>query len=332
MEHSMFRELGIEPIRLTTKRGNYRPHTVLSFDDHLFAVDTTRSFKNDPVIPDAYLITHAHSDHHGKSAMLSPDSVCSKETAIALEMRFNKEYKGHTFEIGDTIDINGVEVSTHPTHHTIGACAFSWENSSGTTVVVTGDLKDFSHLPECDLLVTEANYGDPGDPSCYFEDDIAGLEHVLENNIALGAYAFGKAQRAVDIIRQSGWWDEISMDSMSYRLTKGLMCDCGPLKEILEYNAGHSTITIVPPWDLNKLPGSMKKYVLTGRQDYYYPAINISDHIDVVGLMNMVKELQPEVTLIYHPDGHRPLKMAEHLNRVGYSAVALSELMSENPC
>ncbi|MDF1556811.1 MAG: MBL fold metallo-hydrolase [ANME-2 cluster archaeon] len=326
MDHSTIHDLGIDVVRLTTTRKTHRPHVALSFDDHVFAVDTTRTFGNDPTQPDAYLITHAHSDHHGKSAMLSNKAICSKETARALEIRFDKEYMGRTFQIGETIDINGIEVTTHPTHHTIGSCAFSWQNGSGTRILVTGDVKDATDLPGCDFLVTEANYGDPADMSCYFEDDIAGLEQVIGDNVALGAYAFGKAQRAVSLVRSAGWQDEISMDTKGYNLTKGLMCDCGPLKEIIQYNGGYEGMVIVPPWDLGKLPGSMKKYVLTGRQDYYYPAIHISDHMDVTGLVNMVMELQPEATLIYHPDGHRPLRMANHLNKVGCPAAALSEI------
>jgi len=299
----------------------------LSFDDHVFAFDTSRTFKNDPIQPETYFITHAHSDHHGKSAMVSPMAICSEETARALEIRFGKEYKGRTFAVGESINVNEVEVETYPTHHTIGSCAFFWENSNGIRILVTGDVKDASHLPDCDLLVTEANYGDPSDPSCYFEDDIAGLDQILGDNVALGAYAFGKAQRAVSLIRSAGWHDEISMDSMGYKLTKGLMCDCGPLTEIKQFNGGHQGITIVPPWDLGKLPGSMKKYVLTGRNDYYYPPIHISDHMDVTGLVNMVMRLEPKATLIYHPDGHRPQRMAEHLNKVGLPAVALSDVI-----
>ncbi len=326
MVQSIMASMGVSPLRLTNTRGNYRPHVSLSFDEHVFAIDTSRTFKKDLVQPDAYLITHAHSDHNGKSAMLSPNAVCSEETALALEIRFGREYKGRTFRLGDTIDINGIEVSTHPNHHTIGSTAFSWENECGTRILVTGDVKDSSDLPDCDFLVTEANYGDPADPTCYFEDDVVGLEQVIGDNVALGAYAFGKAQRAVSLVRNAGWQDAISMDSMGYNLTKGLMSDCGPLTEILEYNGRHEGMVIVPPWDLGKLPGSMKKYVLTGRQDYYYPAINISDHMDVTGLVDMVTGLKPEATLVYHPGGDRPSKMAEHLNKVGCPAVALSEL------
>jgi len=75
MVKSIIESMGVSAIRLTNTRGNYRPHVFLSFDKHVFAVDTSRTFKKDPVQPDAYLITHAHSDHNGKSAMLSQNAV-----------------------------------------------------------------------------------------------------------------------------------------------------------------------------------------------------------------------------------------------------------------
>ncbi|MCD5409260.1 MAG: hypothetical protein LRZ87_00605, partial [Methanocellales archaeon] len=103
-------------------------------------------------------------------------SVASEKTAKALEIRYKRKFAGMTFKIGETINIDGVMVRTYPTGHTIGATAFSWENEIGTTILATGDVKDASHLPKCDILITEANYGNPADPQC--------------------RYVFGKAQSA----------------------------------------------------------------------------------------------------------------------------------------
>jgi len=172
-------DLGVLPIRHRTNRG-FRPHVSLVFNAGrrlTFAVDTTNSRS---IQPDAYLITHAHSDHHGKSAMLSEKAVCSRETAQALEILYGREYAGRTFKLGDTIDICGVKVKTYPAHHTIGSTAFYWENEVGTRILVTGDVKDAKDLPKCDCLVTEANYGDPGDPNCHFQDDINKFKEVVE--------------------------------------------------------------------------------------------------------------------------------------------------------
>ena len=57
-------DLGVEPVRRVNSRGGLAPHLFIKFDSHLFSVDTSRSPKAS-IQPDAYLITHAHSDHYG---------------------------------------------------------------------------------------------------------------------------------------------------------------------------------------------------------------------------------------------------------------------------
>jgi putative mRNA 3-end processing factor len=315
-------DLGVLPIRHRTNKG-WKPHICLTFNAKKrlnFAVDTTNSRS---VKPDAYLITHAHSDHHGRSAMLSEKAVCSEETAHALEILYGKKFAGRTFKVGDTIDINGVEVNTYPTHHTIGSNAFFWENEVGTRILVTGDVKDSNDLPKCDCLVTEANYGDFDDPKCHFQDDIDAFKEAIEENddIAFGAYAFGKAQRAVKLLRDSGYSGEIGMDQKSLALTQGLMDEPGKLIDIND-NCG---IRVTTPGEIPGLEAA-KKFILTGRRDYKFPTINISDHMDVNGLINMVQQCGPEAVIVYHPGGHRPLKLAMYLNRMGVYARALEEI------
>ncbi len=316
-------DLGVLPVRHRTGRG-FKPHVSLIFNAGkrlTFAIDTTNSHSPQP---DAYLITHAHSDHNGRSAMLSGKAVCSVETARALEILYGKEYAGRTFRVGETINIDGVEVKTYPTHHTIGSCAFYWQNEVGTRILVTGDVKDAKDLPACDCLVTEANYGDYEDPSCHFEDDIGSFKEVVEaspDDLAFGAYAFGKAQRAVSLLRDSGYSGEIGMDPASLALTKGLMENTGPLVD-LESNCG---IRITTPAQIPLLKVS-KKFILTGRRDYKFPTINISDHMDVNGLIDMVHKCAPRAVITYHPGGHRPLKLASYLNKEGVYARALQQI------
>lgn len=311
------------PIRHKTGKG-FKPHISLVFNAGkrlTFAVDTTNSRSAQP---DAYLITHAHSDHHGRSAMLSKNAVCSKETAKALEILYGKKYAGRTFQIGDSIDIAGVDVKTYPTHHTIGSCAFYWKNDVGTRIMVTGDVKNSKDLPNCDCLVTEANYGDPGDTKCHFEDDLETFWESLEgtpNDIAFGAYSFGKAQRAVKLIRESGYSGDIGMDPVSRALTDRLMHDAGSLVD-LDDDCG---IRITTPGEIKGL-SSARKFILTGRKDIKFPTINISDHMDVNGLISMTKQCTPSAVITYHPGGNRPLKLAAYLRKNGLYAKALEEI------
>ncbi|WMW23489.1 MBL fold metallo-hydrolase [Methanolobus mangrovi] len=313
--------------REKNSRGSFKPHLSVKFksvegDLVTFSIDTTRTPAKYQQ-PDAYLITHAHSDHNGKSAMLSERAVCSEKTALALEIRHQRKYAGRTFKVGETIDVKGVKIQTFPNFHTVGSVSFMWENELGTRILVTGDVKDASMLPECDLLITEANYGDPGDTSCYFDDDITGFENAFRDNssIAFGAYAFGKAQRAVELLRGFGYQGAIEMDEQSLSLTRTLLEDAGELTYLGD--SCEDCISIVPPWDLGKLPSHISKYVMTGRSDYRYPAIQISDHLDARGLVTMVEDIDPEFTVVYHPNGHRPGIFAKHLCSIGFNALSI---------
>ena len=323
-------DLGVLVLRQHNSRGNFKPHISVRFRDNdgdlrMFSIDTTRTMGKHSY-PDAYLITHAHSDHHGKSAMISSNSVCSEKTAIALEIRHDKRYAGSIFRLGDEIDVGRVKVKTFPTEHTSGATAFYWENEIGSRILVTGDIKDASKLPPCDVLITEANYGDPEDPSCHFVDDLEGMKYALFEHepVAFGAYEFGKAQRAVKLIREFGYEGAIHMDARTRALTQSMLEDTGELEGLS--SGGNDGVFIVAPWNLDKLPSNMKKYVLSCRMDYPYPIIKISDHLDACGLENMVRKLNPEVTLTYHPGGYRPSKFSKHLNSIGIDSISIDQI------
>ncbi len=307
----------IEAVRRINSRGGLAPHFALRFDSHLFSIDTSRAPKG-CLQPDAYLITHAHSDHYGKSAMLSPRAVASVQTARALEIRYDREYKGRTFQVGESIMVGDVMVETHHTGHTIGSCAFSWRTESGERILVTGDVKDYHHLPKSDFLVMEANYGDPYDPACIFEDDLGRFSEALDDLSSFGAYAFGKAQRAVALMRAMGYKDEIGMDDKSLVLTRELMGEmAGPLTEV---NSG--AVNVVTPWNLYQVK-SKSKYFLTGRRDTSYPTIQLSDHLDFRGLMRMIEHVSPQEALVYHPEGERASLLAHHLQECGLETTSL---------
>lgn len=324
-------DMGFIPVRHKTSGGNFKPHFSLAFDRHgerkTFGIDTTRSGRKDDQY---FLITHAHTDHYGKSAMLSERAIASDKTAVTLEMRHDQHFKGRTFAVGETIDVDGVQVRTYHTHHSIGATAFFWENEQGVRVLVTGDVKDFSGLPKCDLLVTEATYGDPHDPCCIFRDDNDSFEAALAHKrVGFGAYAFGKAQRAVSMARSFGFDDTIAMDRNSLILTRLLLGDdAGDLEAL---NGAEHRLSITSPWTLNNLPPGTRKYVLTGQKHYEHPTICISDHLDFNGLRDLVYHTDPEFTLIYHPDsGGNAAAFSAFLRRNGKPSCTLADLAGDD--
>jgi putative mRNA 3-end processing factor len=253
--------------------------------------------------------------------MLSSNAVASKQTARALEIRYGRDFMGRTFCVGETIEVNGVEVRTCPTRHAIGASAFRWENESGTSILVTGDVKDYRGLPKADVLIAEANYGDPWDLSCIFDDDLASFWDAMQDRSAFGAYAFGKAQRAVGLLRGMGYSGPIGMDEESIVLTSELMPECGPLVSYGE----EADISVVTPFNLGKARQS-QKYFLTGRQGNSFSTIRISDHLDFRGIMKMVEHVHPESLIAYHPCGTRTRLFAHHLRQIGMDAISVDEV------
>jgi putative mRNA 3-end processing factor len=173
----------------------------------------------------------------------------------------------------------------------------------------------------------EATYGDPGDPSCVFEDDLAAFEAALgESRVGFGAYSFGKAQRAVSMIRELGDERPIEMDRSSLMLTRHLLGEeAGEIGRLGEFDGG---LCITSPWSLDRLPFGMKKYVLTGQHYYDHPCICISDHIDFNGLKEMVERVDPKLVIVYHPEMGNSLHFSRFLNAGGIDACTLADLGS----
>ncbi len=309
----------MEALRIASGRG-VKPHLCLAFSldggSYRFGIDTTPS-----KIVSGLLITHAHSDHYGKSAMRSPLAWASQETAWALEIIHGQPFQGRTFQLGDSFEIGDVTIKTFPTLHTPGAAAYYWENENGTRFLVTGDVKTDKYLPRCDLLVTEANYGDPYDPECHFHEDLELFREVVEDgDLALGAYRFGKSQRTVELLREMGYTGEIGMDPVSLQLTRKLTKNTEPLTSHIE------DINVTQPPGIRYKPHK-NKYIVTARKNYCYPNIPISDHMNVQSLLGMVKKCSPEHVIVYHPRGPRPAKLARYLEeKEGIGATPLEKL------
>ncbi|HYZ61241.1 MAG TPA: ligase-associated DNA damage response exonuclease [Acetobacteraceae bacterium] len=173
-------------------------------------------FHIDPVraVPRA-VVTHAHSDHArpGHGAVLA-----SPETIALMDVRMGEGRAGHTqqaLHYGERLEIDGVRLWLEPAGHVLGSAqvAVEWR---GSRVVVSGDYKrqpDPTCLPfvpiPCDVFVTEATFALP-----VFRHPPAGAEIAkLLDSVALfperthviGAYALGKAQRLIALLRAAGW-------------------------------------------------------------------------------------------------------------------------------
>lgn len=177
---------------------------------------TPGDFYIDPNRPVPHaLITHAHGDHArpGHGAVLA-----SPETIDLMDVRMGEGRAGVTQQklgYGETLRINGVQVWLEPAGHVLGSAqiAMEWR---GSRVVVSGDYKrqsdptcrPFDPIP-CDVFVTEATFALPVFLHPPAEEEItrllASVALFPERTHVVGAYAFGKAQRVIKLLRQAGY-------------------------------------------------------------------------------------------------------------------------------
>lgn len=172
-------------------------------------------FHIDPVRPVARaVITHGHSDH----ARAGHDAVlATPETLAIMAVRYGENFTAarQPVEYGETSRIGAADVSLLPAGHVLGSAQvlIDWK---GFRLVVSGDYKrqtdptctGFEPI-RCDAFVTEATFALPvfRHPSARAETDklIASTSLFPERTHLVGAYALGKAQRVIALLRQSGY-------------------------------------------------------------------------------------------------------------------------------
>ena len=174
-------------------------------------------FHVDPVRPVARaLITHGHSDHarSGHGAVMA-----TRQTLDIMRLRY-----------GETVDVNGVSVRFHPAGHVLGSAQIAIERE-GTRIVVSGDYKrsadptcaPYEPVP-CDVFITEATFGLPvfhhPDPLAETAKLLTSLRQFPERTHMVGAYALGKAQRVIALLRRAGYHEPVYIHGA---LTK--LCD-----------------------------------------------------------------------------------------------------------
>jgi len=200
-------------------------------------------FYIDPVKPvRRALITHGHSDHAraGHGAVMA-----TSETLKIMALRLGDGLSSTRQEarLGETVAIDGVEITFHPAGHVLGSAQVAVEKD-GMRIVASGDYKRrldptcraFEPI-SCDVFITEATFALPvfrhPDDRAEIAKLLASVAQFPERTHLVGAYALGKAQRVIALIRETGYDKPIYIHGALQRLCElygedGV--DLGPLE------------------------------------------------------------------------------------------------------
>lgn len=168
----------------------------------------------DPVRPVARAaITHGHGDHArpGNDAVLA-----TRETLAIMKARFPDDpgRRPQAAAYGERIEVDGVGITFVPAGHVLGSAQILFEYQ-GSRVVVSGDYKRrrdptcpaFEPVP-CDVFITEATFGLPvfrhPDDGEEIAKLLAAREREPDRAVLVGAYALGKCQRVIALLREAG--------------------------------------------------------------------------------------------------------------------------------
>ncbi|MDB5437747.1 MAG: ligase-associated box helicase [Caulobacteraceae bacterium] len=307
-------------------------------------------FYIDPSRPVARaLITHGHGDH----ARSGHDRVAATpQTLSIMAERYGLDFCGaqQPLAYGERLERDGVEISLVPAGHVLGSAqaVLRWK---GMTAVVSGDYKrrrDPTCAPfeptACDLFVTEATFGLPAfrhpDDAGQIARLVKSVSQFPERAHLVGAYALGKAQRIIALLREGGWERPIYLHGAMERLCRLYEAEgvaLGPLLPATEATRGKTLageIIICPPSAMQDrwarrfaeplacfASGWMSVKARARQRGVELPLI-ISDHADWDELTATLAELKPGEVWITHGREEGLLRWCE-LNEQKAQALAL---------
>jgi putative mRNA 3-end processing factor len=283
-------------------------------------------FYIDPVRPvERAVITHGHGDHaragHG-TVVATPETLAIMAARYGEDFARVRESPGY----GKSLARDDVTVTLVPAGHVLGSAqvAIGWK---GMTIAVSGDYKrrrDPTCAPfepvKCDVFISEATFGLPVFVHPPDGEEIAKLLQSIaqfpDRTHLVGAYALGKAQRLIRLLREAGYGDTLYMHgalAAMNALYERHGIDLGPLAPATgAKDRLPGRIVLAPPsaiadkWSrrfADPLPvfasGWMRVRARARQRHVELPLI-VSDHADWNELILTIGEIRPEQLWITH--------------------------------
>jgi putative mRNA 3-end processing factor len=295
-------------------------------------------FHVDPLRPVARaLVTHGHSDHAraGHAQVLA-----TRETLAIMAIRCGDEFALATQAVryGEAIRLGDVTVSFHPAGHILGSAQILIEGR-GTRLVVSGDYKRerdptctaFEPVP-CDTFISEATFGLPvfrhGNADREIDKLIASHRLFPERTHLVGAYALGKAQRLIALLRAKAYDRPIYIHGALESLTELYASEGIALGEIRKATGRDAAslageIVLCPPSALQDVwarrftdpvhvfaSGWMRVRARARQRGVELPLV-ISDHADWDGLCATIEDTGCRELLVTHGEGDALVHVAQ---------------------
>jgi putative mRNA 3-end processing factor len=313
-------------------------------------------FHIDPIGPVAHaVITHGHADHaragHG-TVLATPETLAIMRARYGEAFAASTEAAGY----GEKISRNGVSVSLVPAGHVLGSAqvVLRWND---ITIAVSGDYKR-RHDPTCppfepiacNLFVTEATFGLPIFRFPSASDEIAKLLKSValfpDRTHLVGAYALGKAQRIIRLLREAGYDRTLYMHGAlagMNALYQAHGVELGPLAPATgaARNALPGEIVIAPPSAIadkwarrfaDPIPAFASGWMMVrarARQRHVELPLVVSDHADWDELTLTIQEVKPEEVWITHGNEDALLRWSE-LNGIAAHALEIAGYEDED--
>ena len=285
-------------------------------------------FYIDPVRPvERAVITHGHAGHAraGHGAVLA-----TPQTLAIMATRYGEDFTAQRqpLDYGQSVTHQGVQVGLVPAGHVLGSAqaVLTW---NGMRIVVSGDYKRrrdptcpaFEPVA-CDVFVTEATFGLPPFRHPPADEEVGkllkSLKQFPDRAHLVGAYALGKAQRIVCLLREAGYGETIYTHGAMERLNRlyhDFGVDLGPLEHAgagMPKAAFAGKIVVCPPSALQdrwsrRFPDPVAAFAsgwmrvrARARQKGVELPLVVSDHADWDELTETLDELSPGEVWITH--------------------------------
>lgn len=234
----------------------------MSFLNHKLYIEKIDTYIDPPFPVARAIITHGHADHARAG---HKQVIATPETIAIMKARYGENCSEQFIPLAyrEPYEMEDVILTFYPAGHVLGSAQALLEHK-GERIVVTGDYKrgsdstcaDFKIVP-CDILVTEATFGLPvfqhPDPRQEIQKLLQSLNDNPDRAHLIGAYALGKAQRVIKLLREAGYNEEIYLHGAQIKLCnlyQELGINLGALKRVSEIkDKSHfaGKVIIAPP-------------------------------------------------------------------------------------